>query len=53
MVSEVKVFNKIDATFDRIRVALSTESELNDPNNLKWACSICNKDELRLMIGAL
>ena len=51
MVSEVKVFNKIDATFDRIRVALSTESELNDPNNLKWACSICNKNVTETMKG--
>ena len=51
MVSTFNTYNFLDATFDRIRLALSTETELNAPNNLKWACSICNKNVTESMKG--
>ena len=36
---------------DKIIKALSTETELNVQNNLKWPCSICNKNVTDSMKG--
>ena len=35
---------KYNATYNRILEALSMDSELNTTNNLRWPCSICNKN---------
>ena len=43
MASDSTVFT-LGITYDRIINALRTESDLNIPNNLKWPCSICNKN---------
>ena len=42
---------KLELTHDRILEAISTETELNIPNNLKWPCSICNKNVTTNMKG--
>ena len=36
---------------ERIIEAISLETELNIPNNLKWPCSICNKNVTNRMKG--
>ena len=33
-------------TLDRISEAISLNKDLNTPNNLRWPCSICNKNVL-------
>ena len=40
---------KYDETCEKIIKAVSTETELNVPNNLKWPCSICNKNVTTIM----
>ena len=37
---------KLGLTFERIILAISSETELNNTNNLRWPCSICNKNVL-------
>ena len=43
--------NTTDRNCYRIIQALSTDTELNNQNNLKWPCSICNKNVTESMKG--
>ena len=46
MVKEASLI-KLNQTIDRITVALTQNINLNTPNNLKYPCSICNKNVLQ------
>ena len=43
--------SKLGVICDRITDALCTETVFNQPNNLKWLCSICNKNVTSSMKG--
>ena len=42
---------KLGLIYERIILAISSETELNNSNNLSWPCSICNKNVLSNQIG--
>ena len=41
----------LNQNFDRITEAISSNKDLNEPNNLKFPCSICNKNVLSNQAG--
>ena len=43
--------NKLSLICERITNAICTEIELNAPSNLRWPCSICNKNVTSSMKG--
>ena len=42
---------RFNFTCERIIEAISSETDLNIPNNLSWPCSICNKNVTAVMKG--
>ena len=36
--------DKLEETVNRIIKAISNDNDLNPPRNLRWPCSLCNKN---------
>ena len=43
--------SKLHLLCERITNAITNETELNPPNNLRWPCCICNKNVTSTMKG--